>query len=141
MTTYDEVKNNKKLFKMLTSLTPEEFEMLLPFFEAAYDAYVGQIIEQTERERAYGGGRKPTPDGIENMLLFILFYHKVYPLQEVIAFMFGMSQSQASQACNGSENDFGHAESSAGGIPTKEKFDDLVMEIACGLHNFRTECR
>ncbi len=24
---------------------------------------------------------------------------------------------------------------------TKEKFDDLVMEIACGLHNFRTECR
>lgn len=24
---------------------------------------------------------------------------------------------------------------------TKEKYDDLVMEIACGLHNFRTECR
>jgi uncharacterized protein (UPF0216 family) len=24
---------------------------------------------------------------------------------------------------------------------TKKKFDDLVMEIACGLHNFRTSCR
>ncbi len=24
---------------------------------------------------------------------------------------------------------------------TKEQYDDLVMEIACGLHNFRTECR
>jgi hypothetical protein len=24
---------------------------------------------------------------------------------------------------------------------TKKKFDDLVMEIACGLHNFRTICR
>ena len=24
---------------------------------------------------------------------------------------------------------------------TKEKYDDLVMEIACGLHNFRVECR
>jgi hypothetical protein len=24
---------------------------------------------------------------------------------------------------------------------TKDKFDDLVMAIACGLHNFRTECR
>jgi hypothetical protein len=23
----------------------------------------------------------------------------------------------------------------------KEKYDDLVMEIACGLHNFRVECR
>ena len=24
---------------------------------------------------------------------------------------------------------------------TKDRFDDLVMEIACGLHNFRTACR
>jgi hypothetical protein len=24
---------------------------------------------------------------------------------------------------------------------TKDKFDDLVMEITCGLHNFRTACR
>ena len=24
---------------------------------------------------------------------------------------------------------------------TKDKFDDLVMVISCGLHNFRTECR
>ncbi|MCP4106672.1 MAG: hypothetical protein GY749_14230 [Desulfobacteraceae bacterium] len=58
MMTYDNVKNNKKLFKTLTSLTPEEFEMLLPFFKTACDTYVAQIIEQTERKRAYGG-RKP----------------------------------------------------------------------------------
>jgi len=24
---------------------------------------------------------------------------------------------------------------------TQEKYDDLVMEIACGLHNFRVHCR
>jgi hypothetical protein len=24
---------------------------------------------------------------------------------------------------------------------TKEQYDDLVMEIACGLHNFRVHCR
>jgi hypothetical protein len=24
---------------------------------------------------------------------------------------------------------------------TKEMYDDLTMEIACGLHNFRVECR
>jgi DDE superfamily endonuclease len=24
---------------------------------------------------------------------------------------------------------------------TKEKYDDLVMEIACALHNFRVDCR
>ncbi|MCP4016604.1 MAG: transposase family protein, partial [Delftia sp.] len=77
--------------------TPEEFEMLLPFFKTAYDTYVAQIIEQTERKRAYGGGRKPALGGIENMLLFILFHKKVYPLQELIGFLFGMSQSQANE--------------------------------------------
>jgi hypothetical protein len=24
---------------------------------------------------------------------------------------------------------------------TKDMYDDLTMEIACGLHNFRVECR
>ena len=24
---------------------------------------------------------------------------------------------------------------------TKEQYDDLVMEIACALHNFRVDCR
>ena len=24
---------------------------------------------------------------------------------------------------------------------TTEKYDDLAMEIACGLHNFRVHCR
>lgn len=24
---------------------------------------------------------------------------------------------------------------------TKEQYEDLVMELACGLHNFRTDCR
>ena len=24
---------------------------------------------------------------------------------------------------------------------TKDKYDDLVMEIACALHNFRVDCR
>src|SRR5262249_18401930 len=34
---------------------------------------------------------------IEDKLLFILFYFKVYPLQEVIAFLFDMSQGRANE--------------------------------------------
>jgi hypothetical protein len=34
---------------------------------------------------------------MEDKLLFILFYFKVYPLQEVMAFLFDMSQGRANE--------------------------------------------
>jgi len=34
---------------------------------------------------------------MEDKLFFILFYFKNYPLQEVIGFLFGLSQSQANE--------------------------------------------
>jgi hypothetical protein len=34
---------------------------------------------------------------MEDKLLFILFYFKVYPLQEVIAFLFGTSQGRVNE--------------------------------------------
>jgi hypothetical protein len=49
------------------------------------------------RKRRYGGGRKPHLLTIEDKLLFILFYFKVYPLQEVMAVFFGMSQGRANE--------------------------------------------
>jgi len=96
MFTYENVKDNLKLFRALTSLDPVEFEVLLISFQIAWDEYVEQRYgENKERQRKPGGGRKPALDTTENKLLFILFYFKTYPLQEVIAFMFGMTQSQA----------------------------------------------
>lgn len=94
MITYNMVKNREKLFISLTGLRPAESEALLPCFEAAYDGYVREKAEQ-ERERACGGGRKPVLLKTEDMLLFILFYFKLYPLQEVIGFLYGMGQTQA----------------------------------------------
>jgi len=96
MFTYENVKNSLKLFRALTSLDPAEFEVILISFQIAWDEYVEQrYSENKERQRKPGGGRKPTLDTTENKLLFILFYFKTYPLQEVIAFMFSMTQSQA----------------------------------------------
>jgi hypothetical protein len=96
MFTYENVKNKSKLFRTLTGLDPEEFEKLLVAFRAAWVEFVEQRYnENEERQRKPGGGRKPILDTMENKLLFILFYFKTYPLQEVIAFLFGMGQSQA----------------------------------------------
>jgi hypothetical protein len=98
MITYDKVKNREKLFISLTGLTPAEFEVLLPFFAAAYDDYLAEKIEkQKSRERVSGGGRKPALRTTGDMLLFILFYFKLYPLQVLTGFLFGMGQSQANE--------------------------------------------
>jgi hypothetical protein len=96
MLTYAKVKDKPVVFRSFTSLEVAEFEQLLPAFSQAWQRYVEQeFVEGKERQRQPGGGRKPTLATMEDKLLFILFYLKTYPLQEVIAFLFGMSQGQA----------------------------------------------
>jgi hypothetical protein len=85
---YDEVKDNQEVLIAMTGLTQEEFAKLLPVFEEAYKDSLKDKSSQ---------GRKSNLLKIEDKLFFILFYVKTYPLQEVIAFLFGMSQSQANE--------------------------------------------
>ena len=93
----EHVKERPTLFLAMTGLTQAEFEHFLPDFQKAWEAYVRQTyIERVGRQRHYGGGKPETPlVPIADKLLFILYYLKVYPLQEILAFEFGMSQSSA----------------------------------------------
>src|SRR6058998_871029 len=81
----------------MTGLTQAEFDPLLQHFQCAWDQYVQQnYVDRDDRQRQYGGGRSElTLVNIEDKLLFILYYVKVYPLQEILAFEFGMVQSTA----------------------------------------------
>lgn len=99
MLTYEELKNNTRKFVSLTSLTPEEFDFLLPGFERAYlKAYpVSKTKAGQKRERKTGGGRKGTLASIEQKLLFALVYQKSYPVQSIMGELFGMGQSQANE--------------------------------------------
>ena len=98
MLSYHLLKQKPQVLRAFTSLDPQEFEVLLIPFQQAWDAYVTRhYIDRKSRRRRYGGGRKPTLLPIEDKLLFILFYFKVYPLQEVLAFFFGMSQGRANE--------------------------------------------
>jgi hypothetical protein len=98
MLSYHRLKHNPRVLRALTSLDPEEFDTLLLAFQQAWDAHVSEHYRQKEsRKRRYGGGRKPRLVTIEDKLLFILLYFKVYPLQEVIAQLFGMSQGRANE--------------------------------------------
>ena len=98
MLSYHDLKANPPVLRAFTSLDPEEFEILLIPFAKAWRDYINRhYIHKKSRKRRYGGGRKPHLLAIEDKLLFILFYFKVYPLQEVIAHLFGMSQGRANE--------------------------------------------
>src|SRR5713101_6894640 len=86
-------------FLDFTSLTREEFEVLVPPFEAAFHAHMAAWRldgkPRTARQFAvYKNCPLPTP---EDRLFFILTYLKTYALQVVHGRLFGMGQSKANQ--------------------------------------------
>jgi hypothetical protein len=95
---YENLRNKPKAFLAFTGFTVEEFQILLTTFTTAWERYVQQHSLPPElRQRGYGGGRKARLATCQEKLLFILVYYKTYPLQEVLAFHFDMSQGQACQ--------------------------------------------
>lgn len=99
MLTYADLKETPRKLVSFTSLTPDEFELLLPAFERAYlrKYPVSQTKTGSERKRKAGAGRKGALANIEEKLLFALVYQKSYPLQSVMGELFGMGQSQANE--------------------------------------------
>jgi len=95
---YENLKNNPKAFLAFTGFHVEEFQILLAAFTTAWESYTQQNrIPPEIRQRSYGGGRKARLATCDDKLLFILVYLKTYPLQEVLAFHFDMSQGQVCQ--------------------------------------------
>src|SRR6266704_794665 len=94
-----DVQDRPTEFLDLTSLTVEEFQPLVPPFEAAFQAHMAawRLDGQPRTARRYTTYRNcplPTP---EDRLLFILVYLKTYALQVVQGRLFGMVQSKANR--------------------------------------------
>ena len=86
-------------FLDFTSLTLDEFQQLVPPFEAAFQAHMAAWRldgkpRTARRFTVYNHCPLPTP---EDRLLFILAYVKTYSLQVVQGRLFGMGQSKANQ--------------------------------------------
>jgi hypothetical protein len=86
-------------FLDFTSLTLEEFQILIPPFEAAFQAHMAAWrldgTPRTARQFAvYKNCPLPTP---EDRRFFLLTYLKTYALQVVQGRLFGMGQSKANQ--------------------------------------------
>jgi hypothetical protein len=96
---FTDVQSRPTEFLDLTSVTLEEFQQLVPPFEAAFQAHMATWRldgkPRTARQfTVYKNCPLPTP---EDRLFFILTYLKTYALQVVQGRLFGMVQGKANQ--------------------------------------------
>jgi hypothetical protein len=99
MITYEALKNKPSLLKSFTGLSHRGFKQLRGAFARAYaEAEAARETQrQPPRRRRAGGGRKSTLKGLDDKLVFILFYFKHYPVQLVQGFFFGLGAAQANE--------------------------------------------
>lgn len=99
MSKYHKYRKKPKRFLALTGFSVEEFDALLPDFEKKfYQQMERYTLDGKERQkRRYVDYRNSPLTGSGEKLFFILTYCKSYPLQEVQAALFGISQPKANQ--------------------------------------------
>jgi hypothetical protein len=96
---YTDVQSRPTEFLDFTSLTLDEFHILLPPFEAAFQAHMAAwrfdgTPRTARRFTVYTNCPLPTP---EDRLFFLLTYLKTYALQVVHGRLFGLPQYKANQ--------------------------------------------
>lgn len=96
---YLDVKTTGQEFVSLTSLTVDEFELLVPEFEKAFQAHMSKwcIDGQARTKRSYTTYQNCPLPTAEDRLLFILSYVKGNPLQSHHGLLFGMRQGKANR--------------------------------------------
>jgi hypothetical protein len=96
---YEQIKNKATDVLDMTSLTETKFELLVPAFEAAFQAHMAEWRldgkpRTARRYTTYTNCPLPTP---EDRLLFILSYLKTNPLQVAHGLLFDLPQGKTNQ--------------------------------------------
>lgn len=95
MFTFEKLSRNSRVFQRMTGLTVDEFPVLLDKFQSAWQEFVHSEFLSKKRKRKYGGGRKTRLLSLEDKLLFILIYTRIYPLMIVQGLFFSFEDSRA----------------------------------------------
>jgi DDE superfamily endonuclease len=96
---FTELQSRPMEFLDLTSLTLDEFQQLVPSFEAVFHAHMAawRLDGKPRTARRFSVYQHCPLPTQEDRLLFILAYVKTYSLQVVQGRLFGMGQSKANQ--------------------------------------------
>jgi hypothetical protein len=92
----DKIRKNPVQFLSLTGFTPAEFDDLAIEFRIEWEQYSSHYtLEGKPRQRIALPRKTNVLPGVQDKLLFILVYLKTFPIQELQAATFSMTQPQA----------------------------------------------
>jgi len=92
----EKIRKNPSQFLSLTGFTPDEFDELVMEFRNEWNQYSSHFtLEGKPRQRVALPRKTNILPSVQDKLLFILMYLKTFPLQELQAASFSMSQPQA----------------------------------------------
>lgn len=92
MTVYKNLQHRPASFRNLTGLSLDEFEMLYEQVVDAIEGYDEKQLQERDRQRAIGAGRKYEHD-TRNRLLMAMIWLRIYPTYEVLGFIFDLNKS------------------------------------------------
>jgi hypothetical protein len=92
MTVYEKLCRRPAVFRNLTGLSIEEFEALYQQMVNDIERYDETRLDQGERQRAVGAGRRYDHD-VRDRLLMAMIWLRVYPTYEVLGFIFELDKS------------------------------------------------
>lgn len=92
MLSYQKLVNRPSHLHRLTGLNALEFEQLFDKFQSSWNMYVIRLGKDPGRKRKIGGGRHATLLSLEDKLLFILVYVRMYPLLFLQGIMFDIEE-------------------------------------------------
>lgn len=100
MKIYIKTRENREQFLSMTSLYPEEFDLLVPLFSQGWYKYNRRCTLEGKirkiKNRSPEKDTKTLPN-VEDKLFFLLVYLKQHPLQQFQAVTFDLSQAKVSQ--------------------------------------------
>lgn len=93
----DRLRKSPSIFRHFTGLTPAAFDDLAADVVPAIEATRLKTLDRPDRVRAVGGGDTFDLAVVDQLLLTVIWLRQ-YPTNEVLGFLFGVSDSTASRA-------------------------------------------
>jgi hypothetical protein len=92
MLNYSTLSKSPQHFRNFSGLTIPEFDTLNQQITANYQAFEQKRLARTNRKRAVGAGH-PFSLTLTNRLLMLLIYYRLYASSNLMAYLFGLNQS------------------------------------------------
>lgn len=93
------LRKNPQIFRRLTGISVEKFDEILKKLEPKYEAWKKKRVLRMKRKRKEGGGRKRNL-ALEDRLLMLLMYYRVYVTHAFLGFLFEIDDSNVGRNMN-----------------------------------------